>query len=174
MKTAGSTARVSAVPKQLAVPTNLDREGCRSVAAVLNPLVADAFALYVKTKNFHWHVSGPHFRDYHRMLDRHAERVLEMTDVLAERSRKLGQMAIHSIGEISRLQRVDDDDRPFVEPIEMLRILMADNRDLADRMRGAHQVCVEAGDVASASLLEDFIDQAERRTWFLFEATVSH
>jgi len=172
MKHMGSTVRVAAVPKQLAVPSDLDVEGRRSVAAALNPLVADAFALYVKTKNFHWHVSGPHFRDYHRLLDRHAEQVLDMTDVLAERSRKLGQTTIHSIGEISRLQRVQDDDRPFVEPVEMLRILMNDNRDLGERMRSAHRVCADAGDVASTSMLENFIDDTERRTWFLSETIV--
>ncbi len=139
------------------------------MAAALNPLIADAFALYVKIKNFHWHVSGAHFRDYHLLLDKHAEQVLEMTDVLAERSRKLGQTTIHSIGEISRLQRVADDDRSFVEPIEMMRVLMTDNQDLGQRMRRAHQVCAEAGDVATTSLLENFIDDAERRTWFLSE-----
>jgi len=169
MKHVDSSASAAVEPQQLAVPSDLDTEGRRSVAAALNPLIADAFALYVKIKNFHWHVSGAHFRDYHLLLDKHAEQVLEMTDVLAERSRKLGQTTIHSIGEISRLQRVADDDRSFVEPIEMMRVLMTDNQDLGQRMRRAHQVCAEAGDVATTSLLENFIDDAERRTWFLSE-----
>jgi len=169
MKHVDSSASAGVVPKELAVPSDLDTEGRRSVAAALNPLVADAFALYVKIKNFHWHVSGAHFRDYHLLLDKHAEQVLEMTDVLAERSRKLGQTTVHSISEISRLQRVPDDDRPFVEPIEMMRALITDNQDLGQRMRRAHQVCEEAGDFASTSILENFIDDTERRTWFLSE-----
>ncbi|HKF76878.1 MAG TPA: DNA starvation/stationary phase protection protein [Candidatus Dormibacteraeota bacterium] len=173
MRHTGTATKVHAVPRQLAVPSDLDAAGRRAAAEALNPLVADAFALYVKVKNFHWHVSGPHFPDYHRLLDRQAEQVMNMTDALAERSRKLGQATIHSVGEIARLQRVQDDDRMFVEPFEMLRILMTDNRDLAERMRAAHRVCAEAGDVASTSLLENFIDEAERRTWFLFEATLS-
>lgn len=172
MKTKGATARATTVPKQLATPTDLDGQRCQSVAAALNPLVADAFALYLKTKNFHWHMSGAHFRDYHLLFDEHGEQLMGVTDVLAERSRKLGQTTIHSIGEVSRLQRVQDDDRPFVEPIEMMRILMADNRDFTERMRGAHRVCEETGDVATASLLEQFIDDSERRTWFLYETTI--
>jgi starvation-inducible DNA-binding protein len=169
MKTTNTAATITAVPKQLAVFSDLDMQGRRSVAAAVNPLVADAFALYLKTKNFHWHMSGPHFRDYHRLLDRHAKQLIEITDVLAERSRKLGELTLHSIGEVSRLQRVRDDDRPFVEPAEMLRILMADNHELAKRMRGAHEVCADADDVATTNLLETFIDQAERRAWFLHE-----
>jgi len=172
MKQMGSAVRAAAVPKQLAVPSDLDTESRRSVAAALNPLVADAFALYVKTKNFHWHVSGPHFRDYHRLLDRHAEQILGMTDVLAERCRKVGHTTIHSIGEISRLQRVHDDDRLFVEPVEMVRILMTDNHDFGERLRSAHRVCADAGDVATTSILENFIDDTERRTWFLSETIV--
>lgn len=163
-------ASVIIAPKQLATPSDLSTESRQSVAAELNPLVADVLALYLKTKNFHWHMSGTHFRDYHVLLDKQAEQIIEMTDVLAERSRKLGQETIHSIGEVARLQRVQDDDRPFVEPAEMLRVLMVDNRDLAQRMRGAHRVCDAAGDIASASILENFIEETERRTWFLFEA----
>lgn len=163
-------ASVVIAPKPLATPSDLSTEARQSVAAELNPLVADVLALYVKTKNYHWHMSGPHFRDYHVLLDKQSDQIFEMTDELAERSRKLGQETIHSIGEIARLQRVRDDDRPFVEPAEMLRTLMADNRDLAQRMRAAHRVCDAAGDVATASLLENFIEEAERRTWFLFEA----
>jgi len=173
MKTAGSTTAVTAAPRQLAVPTDLDQDACQSVAAALNPLVADALALFVKTKNFHWHMSGPHFREYHRLLDKHAVQLLEMTDVLAERSRKLGQPTLRSIGEINRLQRLRDDDRPFVEPAEMMRVLMTDNRDFTQRLRDAHQVCVSAGDVASSALLETFIDESERRTWFLYETIAS-
>jgi starvation-inducible DNA-binding protein len=159
-----------AVPEQLATRSDLASDARQRIADALNPLVADAFALYVKTKNFHWHVSGSHFRDYHLLLDEQAGQVIETTDVLAERSRKLGQATIHSIGEIARLQSVRDDDRPFVEPREMLQVLMDDNRGLTERMRRAHDVCVTAGDVASTSLLETFIDEAERRTWFLYEA----
>jgi starvation-inducible DNA-binding protein len=159
-----------AVPDQLATTSDLAYDGRQAIADALNPLVADAFALYLKTKNFHWHVSGPHFRDYHLLLDEQADQLLEITDQLAERSRKLGQATIHSIGEVSRKQSISDDDRAFVEPREMLRTLMDDNRSLADRMRRAHQVCESAGDVASTSLLETFIDEAERRVWFLFEA----
>ena len=169
MKTAGMSTAISGIPKQLAVPSDLDQEACRSAAAALNPLVADTFALYLKTKNFHWHVSGAHFREYHKLLDKQASQLLDTTDVLAERSRKLGQPTIHSIGEIMRMQRVRDDDRAFVEAAEMMRVLVGDNRDLAERMRDAHKVCASAGDVASTALLETFIDEAERRTWFLFE-----
>jgi starvation-inducible DNA-binding protein len=163
--------KVENAPAQLATPSKLPSRRCESIAAALNPLVADAFALYLKTKNFHWHMSGPHFRDYHLMLDDHGESLLEMTDVLAERARKLGQATIHSIGEVSLMQRVQDDDRLYVEPVEMLRILMTDNQDLSERVRDAHRVCEEAQDVATASLLETFIDDAERRTWFLYEAS---
>ena len=159
-----------AVPEQLATRSDLDGDARQKVADALNPLVADAFALYVKTKNFHWHVSGNHFRDYHLLLDEQADQLIEITDVLAERSRKLGQATIHSIGEVARLQRVSDDDRAYVEPREMLQVLMDDNRALVERMRRAHDVCHAAGDVASTSLLETFIDEAERRTWFLYEA----
>jgi starvation-inducible DNA-binding protein len=130
-----TATRSAAVPSALTVPSNLGAERCESVAIALNPLVADAFALYVKTKNYHWHISGPHFPDYHRMLDKQADQILEMTDDLAERSRKLGQLTIHSIGEIARLQNVDDDNRAFVEPVEMLHTLMNDNSGLVDRMR---------------------------------------
>jgi starvation-inducible DNA-binding protein len=159
------------VPERLATPSDLDQDARSAVADALNPLVADAFALYLKTKNYHWHVSGPHFRDYHLLLDEQGDQILAITDVLAERCRKLGQPTLHSIGEVSRLQRVTDDDRADVPPTEMLRSLMEDNQGLATHMRRAHQVCNEAGDVATASLLETFIDEAERRIWFLYEAT---
>ena len=158
------------VPEQLESSTNLREEARASVADALNPLVADAFALYLKSKNYHWHVSGPHFRDYHLLLDEQADQIFDITDVLAERCRKLGRQTLHSISEVVRMQRVADDDRAFVEPREMLSGLMGENRALAERMRRAHRVCEEAEDVASTSLLENFIDEAERRTWFLNEA----
>lgn len=159
-----------AVPPQLATPSDLPEPARQSVAEAVNPLVADAFALYVKTKNYHWHLSGPHFRDYHLLLDEQSDQIFEMTDVLAERCRKLGQTTVHSIGEIARLQRVTDDDRAFVEPADMLRGLMDENRALAQRMRESHGVCGRAGDVGTTSLLENFIDEAERRAWFLYQA----
>jgi starvation-inducible DNA-binding protein len=159
-----------AVPPQLATRSDLPEPARQSVAEAVNPLVADAFALYVKTKNYHWHLSGPHFRDYHLLLDEQGDQIFEMTDVLAERCRKIGQTTVHSIGEIARLQRVTDDDRTFVEPADMLRGLMDENRALAQRMREAHGVCDGAGDVATTSLLENYIDEAERRAWFLYEA----
>jgi starvation-inducible DNA-binding protein len=155
----------------LVTPTDLDREGTRDVAAALNRLLADTFALYLKTKNFHWHMSGPHFRDYHLLLDEQADQIYAMTDPLAERVRKLGRLTLHSIGEIARLQRVADNDAEYVEPLDMLAELREDNQALAERMREAHDVCDEGRDVASASLLEVWIDEAERRTWFLFEAS---
>jgi starvation-inducible DNA-binding protein len=129
------------------------------------------FALYLKTKNFHWHMSGPHFRDYHLLLDEQATQVFAMTDALAERVRKLGHLTLHSIGEISRTQRTRDNDAPFVTPQDMLAELREDNGDLARRMREAHGMIDEQNDVATASLLEPFIDETERRAWFLYEAS---
>src|SRR5919108_2776012 len=134
----------------LATRTDLSAAATKDIAAAMNAILADAFALYVKTKNYHWHISGPHFRDYHLLLDEQADQIFEITDVLAERCRKLGRPTLHSIGEVGRLQRVADDDRAFVEPREMLAGLMAENHALAERMRSAHQVCEEGGDVASA------------------------
>lgn len=158
----------SQTPK-LETPNDLGEKARREVADVINPLVADAFALFVKSKNFHWHMSGSHYRDYHLLLDEHAGQIFNMIDILAERVRKLGGLTIHSIGEISRLQNVADDDEDFVEPKIMLRRLMEDNEAYAERMRNAHKVCDEQNDVATASFLEIFIDETERRTWFLFE-----
>ena len=155
----------------LATPTDLDREGTRDAAAALNGLLADTFALYLKTKNFHWHMSGPHFRDYHLLLDEQAAQIYALTDPLAERVRKLGEPTLRSIGQISRMQRVMDNDAEYVEPLDMLAELRDDNQAFAARMREAHDVCDEANDVASASLLEVWIDETERRTWFLFEAS---
>ena len=159
------------VPPALATPTDLGHNATRDITAALNGLLADTFALYLKTKNFHWHMSGPHFRDYHLMLDKQSEQIFAMTDVLAERVRKVGGLTLHSIGEISRNQRFSDNDAPYVVPHEMLAELRDDNEQFAKRMREAHDVCDEQRDVASASLLENFIDETERRTWFLYEAT---
>ncbi len=158
------------VPAGLATPTDLGANATRDSAAAINGLLADVFALYMKTKNFHWHMSGPHFRDYHLMLDEQATQVFAMTDVLAERVRKVGHLTMHSIGEVARNQRVADNDAPYVTPQDMLAELREDNGDLAKRMREAHGMVDEQGDVATASLLETFIDETERRAWFLFEA----
>ncbi|RBP15466.1 starvation-inducible DNA-binding protein [Roseiarcus fermentans] len=155
----------------LATPTDLSENGVKAIAGALNGLAADAFALYLKTKNFHWHMSGPHFRDYHLLLDEHGEQIYAMIDPLAERVRKLGQTTLKSIGEISKLQSIKDNDEAFVGPLDMLRELEADNRTVVASMRKAHALCDDNGDVASASLLEVWIDETERRTWFLFEAT---
>ncbi len=154
----------------LQTPTSLTEDATRDIAAALNLLLADLFALYVKTKNFHWHVSGPHFRDYHLLLDEQADQIYATTDPVAERVRKLGASTVRSIGHIAKLQRVLDNDADYVTPLDMLAELRDDNNDLTSRMRGAHNVCDEHGDVATASLLEVWIDEAERRVWFLFEA----
>ena len=138
---------------------------------VMNPVLADVFALYLKTKNFHWHMSGPHFRDYHLLLDEQATQLLAMTDQIAERIRKTGGSTLHSIGHISRLQRVKDNDASYVAPFDMLIELMNDNRGLTTQLLGAHGVCDEYRDIATASLIEVWIDETERRTWFLYEAT---
>jgi starvation-inducible DNA-binding protein len=164
-------AKPHPVPSQLATPTDLGSNATRDIAAALNEVLADVFALYLKTKNFHWHMSGPHFRDYHLMLDEHGEQIFAMTDVLAERVRKVGQLTLHSIGEISRNQRIADNDAPYVTPEAMLAELREDNSGLARRMREAHGMIEEHNDVATASLLENFIDEAERRAWFLYEAS---
>jgi len=155
----------------LAAPSNLSREATKDISAALNLLLADVFALYLKTKNFHWHVSGPHFRDYHLLLDEQAGQIFAATDDIAERVRKVGGTTLHSIGEIKRLQRVLDNDADYVTPLDMLAELRDDNLQLAARMRESHEVCDTHGDVASASLLENWIDEAERRVWFLFEAS---
>ena len=154
----------------LDTPTGLTLNATRDISGALTTLLADMFALYVKTKNFHWHMSGPHFRDYHLMLDEQAEQIFGTTDDIAERARKIGGTTLRSIGHIARLQRVLDNDADYVTAQDMLAELRDDNKDLAARMRETHSLCDEYGDVASASLLEVWIDQAERRTWFLFEA----
>jgi starvation-inducible DNA-binding protein len=159
------------VPPQLMTPSGFGANATRDIAAALNVVLADVFALYLKTKNFHWHMSGPHFRDYHLLLDEQSTQIFDMTDVLAERVRKVGGITLHSIGEISRTQRILDNDAPYVEPQDMLAELRDDNSELAKRMRTAHEICDEHGDVASTSQLEIYIDETERRTWFLAEAS---
>lgn len=155
---------------QINNPDGFQPEKVRNISSVLNALLADVFALYLKTKNFHWHMSGPHFRDYHLLLDEQGAQIFAMTDDLAERVRKIGGMTIHSIGEIARLQRIHDNDQEYVEPQEMLRELHADNRSLVESLRAAHEVTDEADDYATTSMIETWIDESERRAWFLFEA----
>jgi starvation-inducible DNA-binding protein len=155
----------------LGTPTDLDAAAVRDVAGALNAILADVFALYVKTKNFHWHMSGPHFRDYHLLLDEQADQLYAMTDPIAERVRKLGGLTLRSIGQIARMQRVADNDAEFVEPLDMLAELREDNATLAARLREAHNVCDEHRDLASASFIEQWIDETERRAWFLFESS---
>jgi starvation-inducible DNA-binding protein len=155
----------------LHTPTGLRSEGTRDISAALNALLADFFALYLKTKNFHWHVSGPHFRDYHLLLDEQGDQLFGTTDVIAERVRKIGGTTLRSIGHVARLQRVSDNDADYVTPLDMLAELREDNSRLAARMRETHSVCDEHGDVATASFIEIWIDEAERRTWSLFEAS---
>jgi starvation-inducible DNA-binding protein len=151
--------------------TDLTQAATKDITAAMNAILADVFALYVKTKNFHWHMSGPHFRDYHLLLDEHADQLFAMTDPIAERVRKIGGLTLTSIGRIARTQRVLDNDAEYVEPLDMLAELAEDNRTLAARLREAHNVCDEHRDVATASLIEVWIDETERRAWFLFEAT---
>jgi starvation-inducible DNA-binding protein len=155
----------------LDTPTDLRPDATKEIAGALTILLADMFALYLKTKNFHWHVSGPHFRDYHLLLDEQGDQIFAMTDPMAERVRKLGGITLHSIGEIARLQRVEDNDAAYVTPQDMLAELRDDNKDVVSRMREVHDLCDEHGDVATASLLENWMDETERRVWFLFEAT---
>jgi starvation-inducible DNA-binding protein len=155
----------------LLTPTDLEPKAVQEISGALNTLVADMFALYLKTKNFHWHMSGPHFRDYHLLLDDQGDQIFATTDAIAERVRKLGGTTLRSIGHIGRLQRVLDNDADFVTPLDMLAELVDDNQQLVAHLRDTHGVCDGHGDVASASLLETWIDEAERRAWFLFEAT---
>ena len=155
----------------LATRTDLSRAAVKDISGTMNVILADVFALYLKTKNFHWHMSGPHFRDYHLLLDEHGDQLFAMTDPIAERVRKLGGITLRSIGQISRTQRVLDNDAEYVEPLDMLAELADDNKNLTERLRQAHNVCDKHRDVATASLIEVWIDETERRTWFLFEAT---
>jgi starvation-inducible DNA-binding protein len=155
----------------LATPTDLNEKVTRDIAAGLNGILSDIFALYLKTKNFHWHMSGPHFRDYHLLLDEQSDQIFAMTDPIAERVRKIGRSTVRSIGAIARTQRVLDNDAEYVEPLDMLAELRDDNKALTARLREVHGVCDEGGDVASASMIEVWIDETERRTWFLYETT---
>ena len=161
----------NSVSANLDTPTDLPQEGVDKISAAVNVALADSFALYLKTKNFHWHVSGRHFRDYHLMLDEQGEQIFATTDDLAERIRKIGGTTIRSIGQIAKLQTIEDNDEKFVPPREMLRELMNDNKKLVANLRKAHEAADKYDDSATTSVLEVFIDQAERRTWFLFEAT---
>jgi starvation-inducible DNA-binding protein len=154
----------------LRTPTDLSGDATRDVTGALNQILADVFALYLKTKNFHWRVSGPHFYDYHLMLDEQADQLYAMTDTIAERIRKLGGSTLRSIGHIGRLQRVVDNDADYVEPLDMIAELREDNMALVARLRASHEACDEYRDIATASLIEVWIDETERRTWFLFEA----
>jgi starvation-inducible DNA-binding protein len=155
----------------LVTPTDLKAKATKDIAAAMNTILADVFALYMKTKNFHWHMSGPHFRDYHLLLDEQAEQIYAMSDPIAERIRKVGGTTLRSIGHISRTQRILDNDAEFVQPLDMLAELREDNKVLAASLREAHNVCEEHRDIATASLIEVWIDETERRTWFLFEAS---
>ena len=155
----------------LVTPTDLKASATKDIAGSMNAILADVFALYMKTKNFHWHMSGPHFRDYHLLLDEHGDQLFAMTDAIAERIRKVGGTTLRSIGHIARVQRVSDNDAQYVEPEDMLAELREDNKTLAARLREAHGVCDEHEDIATASLIEVWIDETERRTWFLFEAS---
>jgi starvation-inducible DNA-binding protein len=154
----------------LQTPTDLTPAATKEISGAMNAILADVFALYLKTKNFHWHMSGPHFRDYHLLLDEHADQIYAMTDPIAERVRKIGGLTLRSIGQIAQLQRVSDNDAEFVEPGDMLAELREDNKNLAAHLREAHNVCEEHRDLATASLIEVWIDETERRTWFLYES----
>lgn len=154
----------------LRTPSSLSEEATRDISAALSGLLADVFALYLKTKNFHWHVSGPHFRDFHLLLDEQAAELFAMTDPMAERARKIGGTTLRSISQISGRQRIADNDADYVDPFDMLAELRDDNNDLVGWMREVHDLCDEHNDVATASLLENWIDESEKRVWFLFEA----
>jgi starvation-inducible DNA-binding protein len=168
-KASGHKQHAKSFPAQLATVTDLSPQGVQEITEALNPLVADLFALYVKTKNFHWHLAGSHFRDYHLLFDEHAEQIFAAIDILAERVRRIGGTTIRSIGHIGQLQTIQDNNEEFVPAAEMVKQLMQDNMQLAQAQRAAHEVCDKNNDVATASLLEVTIDEAERRKWFLFE-----
>jgi starvation-inducible DNA-binding protein len=155
----------------LITPTDLGAEASKDIAAGMNGILADVFALYLKTKNFHWHMSGPHFRDYHLLLDEQADQLFDMTDPIAERIRKTGGSTLRSIGHIARIQRIKDNDADYVDPLDMLAELREDNQTLTARLREVHDVVDEVRDIATASLIENWIDETERRAWFLFEAS---
>jgi starvation-inducible DNA-binding protein len=170
-ETHGRSAKDAYLGERLGTPTDLKAEATRDISAALGGLLADVFALYLKTKNFHWHMSGPHFRDYHLLLDEQGEQIFAMTDPIAERARKIGGVTLRSIGDIARRQRILDNEADYVDPKDMLAELRDDNKSLTVSMREVHNVCDDYGDVATASLLEVWIDETERRSWFLFEAT---
>jgi starvation-inducible DNA-binding protein len=155
----------------LITPTDLGAKASEDIAGGMNAILADVFALYMKTKNFHWHVSGPHFRDYHLLLDEQADQLYAMTDPIAERIRKIGGSTLRSVGHIARIQRIKDNDADYVDPLDMLAELREDNQTLAARLREVHDVVDEVRDIATASLIENWIDETERRTWFLFESS---
>ena len=163
------TSSTTTESNELLTPTDLPRKGAGKVAEELRHLLADIFALYLKTKNFHWHMSGPHFRDYHLLLDEQADQIFATSDDIAERARKIGETTLHSISEISKYQRLKDNNEPFVSPKLMLAELHQDNLQLVEYMRNTHQITSDVNDVATTSLLENWIDEAERRGWFLFE-----
>lgn len=172
-KTSIKPAPISAQARRmlpLRTPTDRSPAGVRDISAAMNGILADVFALYLKTKNFHWHMSGPHFRDYHILLDEQAEQIYAMADPAAERIRKLGGTTLRSIGHIARTQRIKDNDADYVDPSDMLAELCEDNKSLVSSLRAAHDVCEEHQDIATASLIEVWIDESERRTWFLFES----
>jgi starvation-inducible DNA-binding protein len=169
-KTAAAPAKEKA---QLKVPTDLSNDAVIEISASLRPLLADVFALYVKTKNFHWHMTGKHFRDYHLLLDEHGDQLFAMTDDIAERARKIGGTTLRSISDISKHQRLQDNNEDFVGPEEMLTELRTDNLELTRLLRQTHETCEKHNDVATASLIENWIDETERRTWFLAEVTQS-
>src|ERR1700721_3790765 len=166
-----SKAKSDKLSPDLDTPTDLSPEAVEKISAAVNPLIADAFALYLKTKNFHWHISGRHFRDYHLMLDEQGEAIFPTIDELAERVRKIGGTTLRSIGQVGKLQTIKDNDETYVTPRDMLRELMEDNKHMAAAMRKAHELCDDHKDSGTAGLLETFIDETERRTWFLFEAS---
>jgi starvation-inducible DNA-binding protein len=155
----------------LTTPTDLSEKAVQDISEALMVLLSDVFALYLKTKNFHWHMSGPHFRDYHLLLDDQGEQIFAMTDAIAERARKIGGATLRSIGQVARLQRIADNDADYVKPLDMIIELRDDNATLTRNMREIHSLCDEAGDIATASLLENWIDETEKRIWFLFECS---
>ena len=170
MATRPKVKPLPAMRPEIATPTDLTPEATRDVSAAMNEILADVFALYLKTKNFHWHLSGPHFRDYHLLFDEQAGQIFAMTDAIAERVRKIGGRTLTSIGHVGRIQRVADNDAVFVEPSDMLAELAEDNRNLAARLREAHDLCDEHRDLGTAAMIEVWVDETERRTWFLFES----
>ena len=159
-------------PKQLATPTDLTPEEVKNIAAAINPIIADAFALYAKTKNFHWHLSGSHYRDYHLLLDEQAQTILDSIDPLAERMRRIGATTIHSIAHIAELQTISDNNEDFVPPDRMMHELIADNRQIATHQRAAIEICEQNRDTPTGNLLQSVLDETERRIWFLYETSV--